>query len=89
MLIHLLGVGLRVTIARPGVGLLLVKTGVHQHNLTLKLLIVTLEGVLLSQRLLDGHDELASQLVLLVQIGNLVDAVVISVLIHVVVVIRR
>jgi hypothetical protein len=45
----LLGVGFGVGVTTGGlVGLLLVDSRVHQHDLTLKLLIVALQGVLLA-----------------------------------------
>lgn len=89
MFIHLLSVSLRVSITGNLMSLLLVHGGVHEHDLPLELLVVSLQGVLLAEGLLDRDDKLSPQLVLLVQVGNLVDAVVVIALVHVFVIVGR
>ena len=65
----------------------LIDSWVHQHDLSLELLIVSLEGLLLTKSFLDGHDEFSSQLLLLVQVGDLVNAVTVIIVVKVPIVI--
>ena len=89
MFIHLLSISLRVSITADRVRLLLIHCGVHEHDLSLELLVVSLECVLLAQCLFDCDDQLPPQLVLLVQVRDLIDTIVVVSLVHVVVIIRR
>jgi hypothetical protein len=83
VLIHLLGIGLGMRVTRGLVGLRLVDGWVHQHNLSLELLVVSLEGFLLTESFLDGHDEFSAQLLLLVKVGDLVNAIAIIIIVKV------
>ena len=65
----------------------LIDSWVHQHDLSLELLVVSLEGLLLTKSFLDSHDEFSSQLLLLVQVGDLVNAVTVIIVVKVPIVI--
>ena len=65
----------------------LIDSWVHQHDLSLELLIVSFEGLLLTKSFLDSHDEFSSQLLLLVQVGDLVNAVTVIIVVKVPIVI--
>ena len=88
MFVHLLCVGLGVSVAGDLVRLLFIGGRVHEHDLSLQFLIVPLECVLLAEGLLDGDDEFPAEFVLLVQIGDFVDAAIVVVaLVHVLVIV--
>jgi hypothetical protein len=89
MFIHLLCVSLRVSITGNLVGLLLIHSRVHEHDLSLELLVVSFEGVLLAECLFNRDNELSPQLVLLVQVSDLINAIVIVALIDIVIVVGR
>ena len=87
VLIHLLSIGFGMLVTSCLVGLLFVDGGFHEHNLTLKLLIVTLEGFLFAEGLLNSHDQLTTQLLLLIQIGDLVNSITVIIIVHISVII--
>ena len=48
---------------------------------------MSLEGFLLTECLFDGHDELPAQLLLLVQVGDLINAITIIIIVKVAIVV--
>ena len=87
VLIHLLSIGFGMLVTSCLVGLLFVDGRFHEHNLTLELLIVTLEGFLFAEGLLNGNDQFTTQFLLLIQIGDLVNAITIIIIVHIAVII--
>jgi hypothetical protein len=86
VLIHLLSICLCVRIT-SSMSLLFVNSGVHEHDLSLKLLVVSLESFLFTEGLLNCDDKLSSQLLLLIQVSDLIDAITIIVIVHVAIII--
>jgi hypothetical protein len=68
-------------------GLLFVGGWVHKHDLPLEFLVVTLEGFLLTKSFFNGNDKLSTQFLLLIEVGNLVHAIAIIIVIHITIVI--